>query len=64
MSYQNHQNVDNKTLALAWGPQLSANIFISAILAQRHHILVVGLMTLLLDWVYLIECSKFVFNSM
>ena len=26
--------------------------------AQWHHILVVGLMTLILDWVYLIGCSK------
>merc|ERR1712029_1292528 len=33
-------------------------------LPQWHHILVVGLMTLILDWVYLIGCSKFVFNSM
>ena len=31
---------------------------------QWHHILVVGLMTLILYWVYLIGCSKFVFNSM
>ena len=32
--------------------------------SQWHHVLVVGLMTLILDWVYLIGCSKFVFNSM
>ena len=32
--------------------------------SQWHHLLVVGLMTLILDWVYLIGCSKFVFNSM